>query len=121
MDQLIDDTIIRAGTLIGRGADPAQALAAFGGDDAVRIMSMHKSKGLEFEAVILPGIEAQTFWGKPAAERSVFFVGISRAKRLLVLTRCDRRSRPVGFASNRPWTTSRTPHAEFLAYADAAK
>lgn len=121
LDQLIADTLVRAAVLLKRGGDPALALAAFAGDDAVRIMSMHKSKGLEFETVILPAIESQTFWGKLAAERALFFVGISRAKQRLVLTACNRRSRPAGFAGNRPWSESRTPHAEFLAYVEAQK
>ena len=38
------------------------ALTAFSADRAVRIMSIHKSKGLEFDTVIMMGVEEETFW-----------------------------------------------------------
>jgi hypothetical protein len=56
------------------------ALTAFSADRAVRIMSIHKSKGLEFDTVIMMGVEEETFWGTIEEERSAYFVGISRAK-----------------------------------------
>jgi superfamily I DNA/RNA helicase len=67
------------------------ALTAFSADRAVRIMSIHKSKGLEFDTVIMMGVEGETFWGKIDEERSACFVGISRAKNRLLLTVCDHR------------------------------
>lgn len=114
LDQLIAATVERAQTLLGAGDVPASALASFSGDEAVRIMSIHKSKGLEFGAVIILGVETQTFWGKLANERSAYFVGISRAKDRLYLTHCDQRCRPAGFP--RRWDTHRTPHEEFVGY-----
>jgi len=80
-------------------------------------MSIHKSKGLEFDSVIVMGVEKQTFWGKIEEERSTYFVGISRAKRRLSLTFCEYRDRPEG-AKGR-WELKRTAHAEFLGYAEA--
>jgi superfamily I DNA/RNA helicase len=77
-------------------------------------MSIHKSKGLEFDTVVIQGVETQTFWGEEEAERSAFFVGISRAKRRLVLTVCERRERPDGA---RRWDIARTEHDEFVGYA----
>lgn len=115
LDELIVATIERARNLLGTGVDPASALASFSGDEAVRIMSIHKSKGLEFQAVIILGVETQTFWGKPTTERSAYFVGISRAKDRLYLTHCDQRARPTGFT--RPWDLNRSPHEEFIGYA----
>ena len=115
LDTLIVDTVRRARALLSPGTDPASALASFSGDEAVRIMSIHKSKGLEFQAVIILGVETETFWGKPAPERSAYFVGISRAKDRLYLTHCDQRSRPTGFT--RRWDLNRSPHTEFLSYA----
>ena len=115
MSRLIFDTMTKAHTLLASADDPARALASFSGDQAVRIMSIHKSKGLEFEAVIMLGVENQTFWGGLESERSVFFVGISRAKERLFLTYCDQRSRPNSFPRPR-WDTIRTPQLEFLSY-----
>jgi superfamily I DNA/RNA helicase len=81
----------------------------------VRIMSIHKSKGLEFDTVIVLGVEKQTFWGEEEAERSAYFVAISRAKRRLFLTVCNQRERPDGV---KRWDVNRTEHAEFIGYAE---
>lgn len=114
LQQQIEATIGRAHELLSDGEDSATALASFSGDRAVRIMSIHKSKGLEFDTVVVLGVEGQTFWGDEDAERSAFFVGISRAKRRLFLTVCAERERPAG--ANR-WTVGRTEHNEFVGYA----
>lgn len=78
-------------------------------------MSIHKSKGLEFDTVVVLDVERQTFWGNPDTERSALFVGISRAKHRLFLTVCEERERPDG-ANNR-WKVGRIEHAEFVGYA----
>lgn len=115
LDQLIEQTIDRTHQLLNEHNDVATALASFSGDRAVRIMSIHKSKGLEFDSVVVLGVEHETFWGEEEAERSAYFVAISRAKRRLLLTVCETRERPVGA---RRWTTVRTEHDEFLEYAE---
>lgn len=114
LQQQIDATINRAHTLLSDGEDSAAALASFSGDRAVRIMSIHKSKGLEFDTVVVLGIEAQTFWSDQVAERSAFFVGVSRAKRRLYMTVCMERKQPKGA---RNWKVARTAHEEFVGYA----
>ena len=114
LQQQIEATTGRAHGLLSGGGDAAAALASFSGDRAVRIMSIHKSKGLEFDTVVVLGVENQTFWGEEEAERSAFFVGISRAKRRLVLTVCERRERPDGAGR---WQVARTEHDEFVGYA----
>ncbi len=113
LDQLIEQALERAHLLLQCDADPATSLASFSGDSAVRIMSVHKSKGLEFDTVIMLGVEKETFWGEPSAERAVFFVGISRAKQKLLLTKCRYRQRPEGA---KRWTVHRHEHDEFLGY-----
>lgn len=115
LQQQIGATIGRAHDLLKDGDDPASALASFSGDRAVRIMSIHKSKGLEFDTVVILGVEDQTFWGEAEAERSAYFVGISRAKRRLILTVSERRERPNGV---KYWKEGRTGHDEFLGYAE---
>ncbi len=115
LQRQIDATIDRAHTLLSDGEDPVTAVASFSGDRAVKIMSIHKSKGLEFDTVVVLGVESQTFWGDLDAERSAYFVGISRAKCRLFLTACGERARPEG-ANNR-WSVVRTEHGEFFGYA----
>ena len=114
LQQQIEATTDRAHGLLSGGGDATAALASFSGDRAVRIMSIHKSKGLEFDTVVVLGVEKQTFWGEEEAERSAFFVGISRAKHRLVLTVCESRERPNGA---RRWQIARTEHDEFVGYA----
>lgn len=59
------------------------------GINAVRMMTIHKSKGLEFEAVILLGFEDYSFFRfgannkKLDEEKSTIFVALSRAKERL--------------------------------------
>jgi superfamily I DNA/RNA helicase len=115
LQQLIEATVIRAHDLLKGGNDVAAALASFSGDRAVRIMSIHKSKGLEFDTVVVLGVECEAFWGEAEAERSAYFVGISRAKRHLLLTVCDNRQRPTGA---KRWQSIRTQHREFLEFAE---
>jgi superfamily I DNA/RNA helicase len=114
LQQLIEATVGRVQDLLRAGDNAVTALASFSGDRAVRIMSIHKSKGLEFDTVVVLGVEDETFWGDAEAERSAYFVGISRAKRRLFLTVCEFRERPTGASR---WTTARTQHEEFLEYA----
>lgn len=116
LNQLIDNIVGRLADLLEDGDELPDVLTSFSADRAVRIMSIHKSKGLEFDTVIVMGVEKQTFWGRIEEERSAYFVGISRAKRRLLLTVCERRERPDGA---RRWDLQRTPHVEFVGYAEA--
>ncbi|WP_440465724.1 UvrD-helicase domain-containing protein [Pseudomonas sp. YH-1] len=92
-----------------------KALERFADDQSVRILTMHKSKGLEFDSVIILGVEKETFWGKAAEERCTFFVGVSRAKRRLVMTVCEERETPP--SEPRRWNVKRSVHEEFYGYA----
>ncbi len=64
------------------------------GDDKVTLMTLHASKGLEFAAVFVTGLEEGLFPLSGAAqnpedleeERRLFYVGTTRAERLLYLT-----------------------------------
>ena len=91
------------------------AIERFAEQGAVRIMTIHKSKGLEFDSVIVVAVETECYFGAPEDARAEFFVAISRAKRRLVLTTAARRPRPAGAPGN--WREVRTPIAEFLTYA----
>jgi superfamily I DNA/RNA helicase len=115
LDEVIAQTFDRIRELLELDEDPAGALARFSEDRAVRILTIHKCKGLEFDSVIVLGVESQTFWGELEAERSAYFVAISRAKRRLYLTVAKHREKPEG--ANRFWNEERSPHKEFLGYA----
>lgn len=115
LDDLIQSTLARVQELVQGIDKPVEALAQFSGDRAVRIMSIHKSKGLEFDRVVVLGVEEETFWSEATAERSAFFVAISRAKQRVYLTVTERRARPADVPR---WSERRRPHVEFLGYAE---
>ena len=115
LDEVIAQTFDRISEVLEFDNDAPRALARFSDDRAVRILTIHKCKGLEFDSVIVQGVEDQTFWGELEAERSAYFVAISRAKRRLYLTVAERREKPEG--ANQRWKEVRSPHKEFLGYA----
>lgn len=65
------------------------AINDFIGENSIPIMSIHKSKGLEFNTVFFIGIDEKIFWSyknNKDEELCSFFVGISRAKENLYIT-----------------------------------
>ncbi|PEU81500.1 DNA helicase UvrD [Bacillus anthracis] len=71
------------------------SLERFMGKHSIPIMSIHKSKGLEFKMVILVGVEDGAFWDiqrSPEAELCTFFVGSSRAIEKMYYTFTDKRN-----------------------------
>jgi DNA helicase II / ATP-dependent DNA helicase PcrA len=73
-----------------------------GGDGApgVHLLTFHRAKGLEFEAVFLPRLQEKELPSKQARtdeelaeERRLLYVGLTRAKRVLWLSWTGRRSR----------------------------
>lgn len=115
LKEVIEDTKNRIEELLKLEPDLPKALERFSDDQAVRILSIHKSKGLEFDSVVILGVEDQTFWGKADEERCAFFVGMSRAKRRLVMTVSAHRETPP--SNPYRWREKRSAHAEFLGYA----
>lgn len=76
--------------------DWLHSLKNFEGDNSIPAMTIHKSKGLEFETVFVVGIEDATFFADnhplSAEDISAFFVSVSRAKRNLFITTSKNRN-----------------------------
>ncbi|MGQ9512421.1 UvrD-helicase domain-containing protein [Thermodesulfitimonas sp.] len=78
--------------------------------DAVALMTLHSAKGLEFPVVFLTGMEEGLFphirsSGEATAieeERRLCYVGLTRAKERLFLTRCEMRHLYGGLQANPP-------------------
>ena len=70
-------------------------ISNFKGKNSISIMTIHKSKGLEYEAVYFLGLEDSAFWSfndQPEEDKSAFFVALSRAKSHLIFTYCKLRN-----------------------------
>ncbi|NOZ53086.1 MAG: ATP-dependent helicase [Gammaproteobacteria bacterium] len=113
--EVIQETKARIEDQLNIKPDLLQALARFSDDQAVRILTIHKSKGLEFDSVIIMAIENEIFFGNQEENRCAFFVGVSRAKRRLMLTHADQRPIPTGWTKR--WDVQRHPQNEYLGYA----
>ena len=114
LDQLVGwfRAMQRDGT---RASDLASQLALLthadrdDGGDAVRLMTLHSAKGLEFRFVYLIGVEEGTLphaagveEGRLEEERRLFYVGMTRAKERLCLSYAARSRRYGEFHANEP-------------------
>lgn len=114
LDDVIKDAVKAFRKELAVDGVPVAALDRLSEEDAVRILTVHKCKGLEFEKVVVLGVEKQFFWGSDMYAE--FFVAISRAKDELVLTYSDFRAKPDG--ANHHWREKPVPHHELLAFAE---
>ena len=70
------------------------SLDNFIGKNTIPIMTIHKSKGLEYDVVIFIGLEDDAFWSfqrQPHEDTCAFFVALSRAKQKVYFTFCNHR------------------------------
>jgi len=70
------------------------ALDAYEGIGATPLMTIHKSKGLEFHTVIFVGLDDQAWWNFSKDEheaKASFFVAFTRAKQRVIFTYCHER------------------------------
>ncbi|WP_434441798.1 3'-5' exonuclease [Lentzea sp. E54] len=93
LDEAFEKALDAFGEEVAFDGDPIKSLKRLSELDAVRILTIHKRKGMEFEKVVVLAAEEQFFRGEAAL--SEFFVAIFRAKNELVLThhQGDRRAR----------------------------
>lgn len=71
--------------------DIIMAVESFQGLHSIPIMTIHKSKGLEYAAVYFIGLEDGAFWSfknQPKEDRCAFFVALSRAKQYVSFSFC---------------------------------
>lgn len=115
LDDLVEQAFDAFEAALNRDPDPARAIQHLSDTDAIRVLTIHKCKGLEFEHVIILGVENETFWGEPAQAMAEYFVGVSRAKLRLTLTRAEHRGRPDGYRGR--WDAARTAQQSYLDYA----
>lgn len=76
--------------------DAVSAVENFQGLNSIPIMTIHKSKGLEYTAVYFVGLEDGAFWSfknQPKEDRCAFFVALSRAKQYIRFSFCEIREK----------------------------
>lgn len=89
-------------------------------EDAARALRADRRERAAIVDLASRTVENEMFWSDIASERSTYFVGISRARKHLLLTHCGQRARPPDFPRPR-WNVVRTSQLEFLEYASAAE
>lgn len=65
------------------------AIHDFNGKYSIPIMTIHKSKGLEYNTVLFVGLEDSAFWSfksQAESDKKAFFVALSRAKKRIIFT-----------------------------------
>jgi len=74
---------------LNSGHDLNESIDILLGKDSIPVMTIHKSKGLEYHTVIFIGLEDGAFWSfesQPDEDKCAFFVALSRAKERVVFT-----------------------------------
>lgn len=75
----------------GDGVAWSDMLLRYRGDKQVPLMTITKSKGLEYDIVVLLGLDDEQWWSfknNPTEGHSTFFVAASRARERLFMTIC---------------------------------
>jgi superfamily I DNA/RNA helicase len=116
LKDILNETCSKLDSLMGNGLNLLESLKSFEGEEAVRLLTIHKSKGLEFDSVVILGVETESFFGDPGENLCAFFVAVSRAKQRLILTHVNYRERPAGHDGF--WRNDRHKQEAYLKYAD---
>lgn len=74
----------------------AVCLDAFEGLGQIPLMTVHKSKGLEYDTIVFIGLDDQAWWAHTPGNLeglATFFVALSRAKQRAIFSFCQERGR----------------------------
>lgn len=94
----IDSFILHLVQSAAGAEDWVSCLDAFEGVDQVPLMTIHKSKGLEFDTIIFVGLDDKAWWSYSSDNpegMATFFVALSRAKQRAIFTYCKERGTRV--------------------------
>ena len=94
VDVTLEAFEIRLSTVLSRVDDWREVAARFSDVEAVPLLTIHRSKGLEYHTVFFVGLDGDQWWAhaRDVIESTMtFFVGVSRAAARLIFTQCDTR------------------------------
>ena len=95
LDKVVQSATLHLHASSRAATDWTDALDAYEGVQAVPLMTIHKSKGLEYHTVIFVGLDddawRRSFEEDRAEATAGFFVAFTRAKQRVVFTYCARR------------------------------
>ncbi|MFZ5703921.1 ATP-dependent helicase [Nitrobacter sp.] len=94
LDKVLDAAAFHLAASCAGGVAWASALDAYEGVHAIPLMTIHKSKGLEYHSVIFVGLDDGAWWsfaGDQIEATAGFFVAFTRAKQRVVFSYCARR------------------------------
>ena len=104
LDDTIEKFTLQLWKSVQRETNWMAALDDVSGVDAVPVMTIHKSKGLEYHTVIFLGLEDSAFWSfsdQAHEDTCAFFVSFSRANMRVLFTFCSQRTTGP-YHQNRP-------------------
>lgn len=94
LEKVLDAAAVHLSASSDSSGDWSTALDAYEGVHAVPLMTIHKSKGLEYHSVIFVGLDDGAWWSfanDQIEATAGFFVAFTRAKQRVVFTYCARR------------------------------
>ncbi len=92
--RVIDAFETRLSTVADSAGSWREALYEYESADAVPLMTVHRSKGLEYHTVFFLGLDGKQWWAhakNPEESTATFFVGLSRAAQRTIFTSCVHR------------------------------
>ncbi len=94
LEKVLASVAIHLAQSAANAHDWSAVLDAYEGHDAIPLMTIHKSKGLEYHTVIFVGLDDGAWWSFAADQIEAtagFFVAFTRAKQRVIFTYCARR------------------------------
>ncbi|QOG06420.1 ATP-dependent helicase [Aureimonas sp. OT7] len=94
LEKVLDAAAVHLSRSSASSGDWSTALDAYEGVHAIPLMTIHKSKGLEYHSVIFIGLDDGAWWSfanDQIEATAGFFVAFTRAKQRVVFTYCARR------------------------------
>ena len=94
LDKVLDAAAVHLLASSAGGIHWPPALDAYDGVHAIPLMTIHKSKGLEYHSVIFVGLDDGAWWSfanDQIEATAGFFVAFTRAKQRVIFTYCARR------------------------------